>query len=85
MHQNHFAINNLRIDLHIHSAASEYKDGNVVKNSNINNISILLKALESNNINMFSITDHNRFDYELYSTLKKEIYGNKTIKKYFQE
>lgn len=81
MNQNHFATNNLRIDLHIHSAASEYKDGNIVKNSNINNISILLNALESNNINMFSITDHNRFDYELYSTLKKEIYGNKTIKK----
>ena len=53
----------INIDLHIHSAASEYKEAEgYLKNSTIDNIDVLLKKLNDNNINLFSITDHNRFD-----------------------
>lgn len=63
--------NNIRIDLHIHSKCSEYKEEkNYVDESNIDNVDELLKKLQENNINMFSITDHNKFDYELYKKFK---------------
>lgn len=66
--------NNIRIDLHIHSKASEYKEeSNYVDNSNINKIDTLLSKLQENNINLMSITDHNRFDYELYKKIKESI------------
>ena len=73
--------NNIRIDLHIHSKASEYKEAEgYVAESNIENIEILLSKLQENNVNLFSITDHNRFDYELYKRIKelinKEPYEN---------
>ena len=59
--------NIINIDLHIHSSESSYKEKKgYVDESNINNIEILLKNLNINNINMFAITDHNRFNYELY-------------------
>lgn len=77
----HFAEKTINIDLHIHSYASFYKDGSIVDNSKIENIDILLKALETNNINMFAITDHNRFDYELYTKLNEKIKENKIVKK----
>lgn len=64
---------NINIDLHIHSKASEYKDHAIVSNSTIENCSILFENLEANKINMFSITDHNRFDVTLYNKLKAEI------------
>ena len=61
----------INIDLHIHSAASEYKEAKgYLKNSTIDNIDVLLKKLNDNNINLFSITDHNRFDLELYKKAK---------------
>lgn len=64
----------IKIDLHIHSKDSEYKDGpHIVKDSNISNIDILVKKLETEGINLFAITDHNRFNYELYSSLKNRI------------
>ena len=46
-------LNNIiNIDLHIHSKASEYKEENeIVKNSNIDNIGVLLEKLNKNNIN----------------------------------
>ena len=69
----------IRIDLHIHSSLSEYKDGDIVKESNIENIDILINKLEENNINMFSITDHNRFDYGLYKKLKERIQESSII------
>ena len=66
--------NNIRIDLHIHSKASEYKEkDNYVTNSNIKNVDILLSRLNQNNINLISITDHNRFDFELYKRIKQLI------------
>lgn len=81
MKEEHFSTTNINIDLHIHSNASYYKDGNIVKESNIYNTNVLINALEKNNINMFSITDHNRFDYNLYAKLKDEIKQNNIIKK----
>ena len=33
---------------------------------------------------MFAITDHNRFDFELYECLKKKILNNKIVTKYPQ-
>lgn len=77
----HFAEKTINIDLHIHSYASFYKDGSIVDNSKIENIDILLKALEEHNINLFAITDHNRFDYDLYTKLREEIKENKIVKK----
>lgn len=64
----------INIDLHIHSKASDYKEEKgLVEESNIDNIDILLEKLNDNNINMFSITDHNRFDYDLYSAIRNKI------------
>ena len=77
----HFSEKAINIDLHIHSYASYYKDGSVVNNSTIQNIDTLLSGLEKNNINMFAITDHNRFDFELYECLKKKILNNKIVRK----
>lgn len=60
----------IKIDLHIHSKASEYKEAKgLVDNSNIDNIDMLLSKLEENSISMFSITDHNRFDPKLYKKI----------------
>ena len=61
-------LNNvINIDLHIHSKASAYKEekGFVDKETK-ENLPILFQALNDRNINLFSITDHNRFDAELY-------------------
>lgn len=77
----HFATEKINVDLHIHSNASSYKDGDIVSNSKKENISTLIGALERKNINMFSITDHNRFDYELYCEFKKYIEGNQIVRK----
>ena len=60
--------------MHIHSKASEYKEREgYVADSNIDNIDVLLKNVEDNKVNMISITDHNRFDYELYKKIKSVI------------
>ena len=66
--------NNIKIDLHIHSKASEYKEAKgYVDESNIENIDVLLTKLQENNVNLISITDHNGFDYELYKKIKELI------------
>lgn len=66
--------NNIKIDLHIHSKASEYKEAaDYVKDSNINNVDVLLQKLKENDVNLFAITDHNRFDFELYNKIKSLI------------
>lgn len=68
----------INIDLHIHSNNSSYKEEkDYVKNSNSENINVLLERLNNNNINLFAITDHNRFDIDLYKKIKKEINLNK--------
>lgn len=75
----HFAKNNIKVDLHIHSSDSYFWDGDVVKNSNISNVDVLLQNLEWNEINLFSITDHNKFNYELYTVLKEKIKSSEVI------
>jgi len=60
----------IKIDLHIHSKASEYKENiDIVSQSTKENISILLSKLNEYKVNLFSITDHNRFDSDLYEAL----------------
>lgn len=68
-------LNNIiNIDLHIHSKASSYKEEKgFVDNETKENLPILFKALNDNKINLFSITDHNRFDAELYKECTKII------------
>ena len=46
----------INIDLHIHSAASGYKDGAVVSNSDISHLDVLFAKLEENDINLGIIT-----------------------------
>ena len=71
-------LNNIiSIDLHIHSTFSSYKEKTgYVENSNIEKIGVLLQKLNENNINMFAITDHNRFSYDLYLAIKNKISEN---------
>lgn len=64
----------ISIDLHIHSKASAYKEaGAVVADSDQEHIDILLDKLIENKIDMFSITDHNRFDSALYFAARERI------------
>lgn len=61
----------IRVDLHIHSYISKYKENevngfNIVEKSTIQNLPNLLDTLEENKINMFSFSDHNRFDKNLF-------------------
>jgi ABC-type lipoprotein export system ATPase subunit len=57
----------IKFDLHIHSKASEYKESaGIVDQSTKENIGVLLSQLNQHNVALFSITDHNRFDPELY-------------------
>lgn len=71
----------INIDLHIHSCFSDYKDGDIVKESKIENLDILINKLDENKISLCSVTDHNRFSYELYKTLKNKIAINDGILK----
>ena len=71
---------NIKIDLHIHSYASFYKepkykksDKSIVEFSTIDNIETLLNKLLDNEISLFSITDHNRYDLDLYEALQNKI------------
>lgn len=66
----------IKIDLHIHSCASAYKDGDIVKQSTIENLDTLITKLNENQISLCSVTDHNRFNYELYKALKNKIKVN---------
>lgn len=60
----------IKFDLHIHSIASEYKeDGSIVSKSTPENAEVLLDKLNHHKVSLFSITDHNRFNVELYSKL----------------
>lgn len=71
----------MKIDLHIHSKKSRYKESDgIVDKSTIENVEVLLNKLDKYDVGLFSITDHNRFDVELYKRLDQEIqskkYGN---------
>lgn len=73
---------NLRVDFHIHSAASKHKDGDKVSTNTIENLHVLINKLIENELDMISISDHDCFDYNLYTKLKeKELDG--TFKKVF--
>lgn len=64
----------INVDMHIHSAASAYKEEpGLVTDSNVKHCDVLLNALVEHQISMFSITDHNRFDSNLYSELKRKL------------
>lgn len=68
----------INIDLHIHSRSSQYKEADeLVKDGTPENMCILLNALNEKNINLFSITDHNRFDIDIYAEAKKQLSSNK--------
>ena len=57
----------INFDLHIHSKASSYKESSgIVDNSTKENLDTLLRKLNEYEVALFSITDHNRFDSELY-------------------
>lgn len=58
--------NGLKIDLHIHSIVSSHKDGTKVKNNTLDNIPLLIKKLNDQNVNICSITDHDTFSYDFY-------------------
>ncbi|WOO87407.1 hypothetical protein RZE82_00280 [Mollicutes bacterium LVI A0039] len=72
-----------KIDFHIHSQKSCWtEDG--VKGSNlekctIENIDILIEKLKSENITLFSISDHDSFDYELYMALKEKVASDECL------
>lgn len=67
--------NIIKFDLHIHSIASDYKEPkyknglSIVHSSTKKNIGILLDNLIKNEITLFSITDHNRYNYDLYKDI----------------
>lgn len=64
---------NIKVDLHIHSSASGYKDGSLVSDSTIENLDNLIGKLEEYNVALCAITDHNRFDFSIYNSLRKKI------------
>lgn len=57
----------IKFDLHIHSYASKYKEvDGIVDNSKKENLGTLFEKLNEHKVALFSITDHNRFDTDLY-------------------
>jgi len=67
---NKIVDNGLKLDLHIHSAASRDKDGRKVSSNTVDTIPLLVQKLDENGVNLCAITDHDRFSYEMYSALK---------------
>lgn len=67
----------VKLDLHIHSCYSKHKDGDKVIHNTIENLHILYKKLAEESINMISITDHNVFNFELYSQINSDINNEK--------
>lgn len=64
----------IKFDLHIHSKASEYKESaGIVDQSTKENLAVLLSQLNQHNVALFSVTDHNRFDAELYLEINKQL------------
>ncbi len=72
----------VKIDLHIHSEKSKFKDDDLVASNTIDNLPKLIKKLNDYEVNVCSISDHDSFDYELYKKLKSEE-GNGFIQKVF--
>ncbi len=62
----------IKFDLHIHSKESRYKESaGIVDLSTKENLGLLLSHLDQNNVALFSITDHNRFNPELYVEINR--------------
>ena len=76
-------LKGIKIDFHIHSEYSKNKDGKKVADNTLNNLPILLKGLIYHQVEMCAITDHDNFNYELYSELKKEELKDNCILKVF--
>ena len=68
----------IKFDLHIHSNASSYKEANgIVDQSTKENLDVLFNKLNQNEISLFAITDHNRFDAELYRAIRQKLETDK--------
>lgn len=64
----------MNFDLHIHSNKSLYKENpKIVEQSTVKNVDILLEKLEEYKVGLFSITDHNRFNVDLYKAIEKKL------------
>ena len=60
----------INFDLHIHSYASKYKERiGIVDDSIVENAEVLMSKLQESQVGLFSVTDHNRFWFELYIRL----------------
>lgn len=67
----------IKVDLHIHTKASEYKESeSIVELSDINHLDDFLTVLDQRCISLFSFTDHNRFDFVLYKKVKEKLSTN---------
>ena len=77
------ASSGLKTDLHIHSFLSAHKDENKVAGNTLENLGILVNKLKENEVNICAITDHDAFDYNLYTELKKEENNVNSIMKVF--
>lgn len=71
----------VKVDFHIHSAASAHKDGQKVKDGTVENIDVLFERLEKNGVNMTAITDHDAFDYGAYDALRHKVDGARHLQK----
>lgn len=61
----------IKVDLHIHTILSKYKDKKIVDESDAEHLDVILSALNEKGINLFSFADHNRFNLDIYEkTLK---------------
>ena len=69
----------IKIDLHIHSVFSKHKDGKKVAFNTTDNLPIFVSKLKQNGIDMCAITDHDKFDFNLYKKLK-EYEGKELLK-----
>ena len=64
----------INVDLHIHSKKSKGKESNaIVDKSDVEHLDVLFNKLQENHINLFSITDHNLLDADLYEAIDKKI------------
>lgn len=71
----------VKIDFHIHSAASAHKDRQKVKGGTVENIDVLFDKLEGNEVNMAAITDHDVFDYDVYDALRGKVEGARFLQR----
>lgn len=79
---NKLVIDGMITDLHIHSVHSKHKDQgkDYIKANTAENIQVLVKKLNDNNVNICAISDHDVFSFSIYKALKNEE-GKGTIKK----